>query len=554
MARPSSIAWAAVLALLAAGATAQNRIAFNNQQLFLNGLNLAWDDFANDIGPDPGTPDTGHFSSVFQQMETNGANAMRLWLHTNGAHTPAWNGPLVTGPGDHTLADLQTILDLAWDHHIGMVLCLWSFDMLRTSYGSTVTGRAAAILTNQICRTSYIDNSLVPMVEALAGHPAVIAWEIFNEPEGMSDEFGWPFTQHVPMSDIQAFINQCAGAIHRTDPAAKVTNGSWSFLATTDVGSGNFNYYTDARLIAAGGDHDGFLDFYTVHYYDWAGTTRSPFHHPASYWDLDKPLAVAEFFPDCNYCGSAPYENLYQNGYAGALAWSWTDADPADMLAHIAALSAAHPEDVLITTNDHPAVIRMEAEDAVYGGEVTQRASGAASNGAYLDMRNSGTITWTLPAVPAAGDYDMTFRYNLAYDTPKEQYLLVNGGSSSVLSFVDAQTNTWLVKTIAVPLNYGVNTVTIEKYWGWMYFDYLELAIDVQVLDPVVIQAISVAGGEVLVQADGPAGPDYTLLSSTNLADWQVVGTVTSPVPPVFLADDLSAGVGPQFYSVELGP
>jgi len=28
---------------------------------------------------------------------------MRLWLHTNGAHTPAWNGFTVTGPGVNTI-------------------------------------------------------------------------------------------------------------------------------------------------------------------------------------------------------------------------------------------------------------------------------------------------------------------------------------------------------------------------------------------------------------------------------------------------------------------
>lgn len=336
-----------------------SRISFNQQQIFVNGLNLAWGEyphggpsFANDIGPDPSTPNRSHLSEVFDQLQANGANCMRLWLHTNGAHTPEWKGSMVIGPGRDTIADLKQILDMAWERKISIIPCLWSFDMLRKKYGHKITDRAMDLLQKPESRQSYIDHSLIPMVTAMKGHPAILAWEVFNEPEGMSHEHGWQQTHHVPMASIQAFVNLCAGAIHRTDPNAKVTNGAVGFITCTDIGK-NVNYYSDERLIRAGGDPNGWLDFYSVHYYDWLGEEYCPFMHPASHWKLDKPIVIAEFYPNCKFCTTTSYKSLYQNGYAGALAWSWTDVEPQTILDHIRSISTLYKQDVkLIAPKD----------------------------------------------------------------------------------------------------------------------------------------------------------------------------------------------------------
>ena len=425
---------AAILVCLCAAVSpglSQSRINFNNQQVFLNGSNIAWVNFAADLGPTP--VDTTSFKTVFDSISAHGGNALRFWLHTTGANTPAFsNGGAVIGPGTNAIADLKRILDMAWQRRIGLLLTLWSFDMLDTATNpSLVTNRSELMLTDTTYTRYYINNALIPMVNAVKGHPAIIGWEIFNEAEGMSKEFGWSTTIHVPMSDIQTFVNLCAGAIHRTDPAAKVTTGAWALTVETDVNGLakeadlqtrltsltaeekqrmedqfytryrfrmraedliakfaavlNYNYYRDDRLIQVGGDPLGTLDFYTDHYYDWQSTPISPFVHPYSAWQLTKPLVIGEFFPEntLNLPFTVLYDTLYANGYAGGLSWGWYSG------------AAGHNQDTL---KAHTVVLVQDLfsryPEDIDPDPVTGRVYSFTAKPGLIDSGQTSTLDW----------------------------------------------------------------------------------------------------------------------------------------------------------------
>jgi hypothetical protein len=69
-----------------------------------------------------------------------------------------------------------------------------------------------------------------------------------------------------------------------------------------------------------------------------------------------------------------------------------------------------------------------------------------------------------------------------------------------------------------------------------------------------VISSINTSGGQVSLVVNGPVGPDYTLLTSTNLTNWQVLFTTNSPVTPITLIDTNFGVYSACFYYIQLGP
>jgi len=334
-------------ALPAAGAgTSTAYVVFRGERVYLRGFNLAWLDFARDFGH---SLDEARLRKALADVRAAGGNSLRWWVHVDGSTTPQWGAvegvTLVVGPGGTLLADLRRALDIAAEYDVYLIPSLWSFDMLfDNDYRRVPTQNNYRLLSDDQVLQSYLDAVLTPMVEALNDHPRLFAWELFNEPENMTEPwfptqtafYGGAVPSLERLQRVQALM---AATIHETAQArgqqALVTTGSKSVGKYNSDVSGGLNLYRDDRLIAAaGGNPHATLDFYGPHYYNNEGCNGawSPFHHPANHWGLDKPIVIGEFYVNAplDVLGDKVASDqlclrLENNGYAGGWSWQWNE-------------------------------------------------------------------------------------------------------------------------------------------------------------------------------------------------------------------------------------
>jgi len=317
-----------------------NRLVINGKTVFISGMNIAWNNFGNDVGDQP--VNINAFVNQFKQIKGAGGNAVRWWLHTDLRNEPKMNSDgSVDRIGTKTIDNIRQVLDSAYNYGIVVSLCLFSFDLLQLD-GKDANKVAVnkKFLTVPANLDTYITKVLTPMLNAVGNHPAIMCWEVFNEPEGMSsDAGGWSDGDKVPMSDILRFTARIAAVVHdKTLKMASTGIHEYGKMKT---------WYSDAKLKTAAGNDPlaskAYLDFYMAHYYpEYIGTTGSPFHNPASFWAMDRPILIGEFpaqswGPGTGYSNiqqgtamtiTAAYEYAYDNGYCGALSWSMTEGDP----------------------------------------------------------------------------------------------------------------------------------------------------------------------------------------------------------------------------------
>jgi len=288
---------------------------------WFNGANVPWDHFGYDIGT--GSFDANWFKTFFQTCQTNHINSARFWLHCGGGGSPQYNSDgSVKGLSSTFLSDLTTLVGMAKNYSVVMVIALWSFDMFKNNPPHN------DLVADPTKTTSYINNALVPMVKALEPYENVI-WEIMNEPEWAINETPCQTNTCVSLKQMQRFHGAIAEAIHTYSATHPVTTGSSCLKWNSDANPPALgNWWSDAALKSAYPSNTGVLDFYQVHYYDWMHDPSwgfDPCRANTTYWKLDKVTMVGELPSDAGtYYSPEQFMNCsYANGFTGTMYWAY---------------------------------------------------------------------------------------------------------------------------------------------------------------------------------------------------------------------------------------
>ena len=312
-------------------------ILYNGKKIFFSGTNLAWSDYNSDVGDSPLNENA--WRKAVEGTRAAGGNAIRWWLFNNMSQSPTIDQTthLVTGPKENTIANMKKALDIAEEYGVMVSMCLFSHNLMEPNqwglYSEKLDIDANTKLFEDDGTEAFIKNVLEPVVKAIGFHKALMTWEVFNEPEGMTT-VGWT-TKKMDKEKIQKFTNKVAAAIHNIDKGFLVSTGSVNIKYQS--------WWNDAELIKAGGEANGTLDFFQTHYYPYyQDDAVSPFVNTAAqmattYGYDKKPMIIGEFpasgWKGDTYTSSMAakteisteecYRKAFDGGYAGALAWQY---------------------------------------------------------------------------------------------------------------------------------------------------------------------------------------------------------------------------------------
>lgn len=294
--------------------------------LFFLGVNYPWHEYAIDVRTTAwgdytiaATPDD--VRSQLRDLSSHGARGIRWWLFGDGRGAPTFASDGTPQPVDaEVLENVGLFLDLADQEGLTVMPVVLDFAWCSAPqevYGVTLGGHAGT-LADPDQRAALVNDVVAPLAAEFAAHPALAAWDLFNEPEwAMNGEY-YGLGDHCSAEDVRAYADEATAAIAAVAPQP------------TTVGSASYAWMLQ-HWVAADPPVLQFHDYW------------EPLDMLSA--DLGRPVLVGEF-PTAGTDLPATLDTAVSGGFAGAMPWSGFAEDDATALdrEELAAWAAAHAD------------------------------------------------------------------------------------------------------------------------------------------------------------------------------------------------------------------
>ena len=281
---------------------------------FISGINLPWLSYGNDFGSSVWNPRGGisqkknrmRLDRIFRRLKEQRIGCIRWFLLGDGR-----SGILTTARGipagvdDRFFNDIDAAVELAAKHKLKIIFVLLDyllFSPAQVLNGVQMGGRRRWI-ASRVQHREFVKHVLEPILKRYGRSPAILAWDILNEPEWATLGLGGAATtEAIPAWQVRRFLKRTVELVHRFtgQPATVGLANAAGLPLVKDIG----------------------LDLFQVHWYD-RFDAAAPLDRPVRNLGLDRPLLLGEF-PTRNTARSRSkiVALARRHGYCGALAWS----------------------------------------------------------------------------------------------------------------------------------------------------------------------------------------------------------------------------------------
>jgi len=316
---------------------------------FLLGANLPWIRYGLDIGASPATPEGGLHADAeaaslldeaLGRLRSDGVEQARVFLFCDGRAGLRFH-PDGTPQGldASVFSDVDVLLAAAERHRIGLLLVLFDAGLVAppSSIDGVRCGGHADALAEPAKREALLEQVVEPLLRRYATHPAIDAWDIFDEPECATLGMHCPHPQRSSGAQRWGRMAGAFSAAARAlgvgrscapGPALVLSSAMRSFLGaavqlvhqrTRALATVGLASTANLGLVEGLG-----LDFYQAHW--WEPYGDAPLRRAAADFRLDRPLVLGAF-PAATKSVKTVLDTARSAGYGGALLWSLRAVD-----------------------------------------------------------------------------------------------------------------------------------------------------------------------------------------------------------------------------------